>query len=98
MNMEDMFSKLMVEIKKGNEQTSDNEMQIKNQNAAIKNIEMQLGQIHNTLFQRPQGAFPSDMEKNRREQANAITLRSGKQYEEPQQDVKPAETAQEKEA
>src|SRR4051812_27774458 len=98
MTMEDMFSKLMVEIKKGNERTFDNEMQIKNQNATIKNIEMQLGQIHNTLSQRPQGAFPSDTEKNPRAQANAITLRSGKQYDEPQQVFKPAETAQEKKA
>ena len=91
MNMEDIFSKLMVEIKKGNERTSDNEMQIKNQNAAIKNIEMQLGQIHNTLSQRPQGSFPSDTEKNPREHVNAIALMSGTTYDEPRVKVVPTE-------
>ena len=46
---------------------------------------MQLGQLHNAISQRPQGAFPSDTEKNPREQANAVTLRSGTKYEGPTQ-------------
>src|SRR3954466_12719946 len=44
MSTEDMFGHLMMELKKGNERTAENELQIKNQSAAIKNIEMQLGQ------------------------------------------------------
>src|SRR5438270_10881853 len=46
---------------------------------------MQLGQLHNAISQRHQGAFPSDTEKNPREQANAVTLRSGTKYEGPTQ-------------
>src|SRR3954463_11390339 len=67
MSTEDMFGQLMMELKKGNERTAENELQIKNQNAAIKNLEMQLGQLHYAISQRPQGAFPSDTEKNPRE-------------------------------
>src|SRR3954463_1991680 len=85
MSTEDMFGQLMMELKKGNERTAENELQIKNQSAAIKNIDMQLGQLHNAISQRPQGAFPSDTEKNPREQAHAVTLRSGTKYEGPTQ-------------
>src|SRR3954462_4400962 len=79
--IEDLLTKYI----EGNEKRLEsNDMLIKNQSASIKNLEMQMGQIHNLLSNRPQGAFPSDTEKNPREQVNAITLRSGKTYEEPQ--------------
>src|SRR5436853_7140173 len=50
----------------------------------MKNIEMQIGQLTNLLTSRAQGSLPSDTEKNPREHVNAITLRSGTQYDEPQ--------------
>ena len=37
------------------------------------------------ISERPQGPLPSNMETNLREQLNAITLRSGKELEEPHQ-------------
>src|SRR4051812_39363192 len=54
---------------------------MKNQSASIKNLEVKMGQLYNLLANRAQGAFPSDTEKNLREQANAITLRSGMKYD-----------------
>src|SRR5438045_1568337 len=72
-------------------------MLMKNQSASIKNLEMQMGQIHNLLSNRPQGAFPSDTEKNPREQANAITLRSRKTYDDPKVNDAQAEVIKEKE-
>src|SRR3954464_579678 len=68
-----------------------NDMFMKNQSASIKNLEMQMGQIHNLLANRQQGTLPSDTEKNPREQVNAITLRSGTTYAEPRVKVVPNE-------
>src|SRR3954470_10656680 len=70
----DMFARYMQE----------NDARLKNQEASIKNIETQIGQLTNLLTARAQGALPSDTEKNPREHVNAITLRSGTQYNEPQ--------------
>ncbi|PKA48168.1 hypothetical protein AXF42_Ash020513 [Apostasia shenzhenica] len=55
---------------------------MQNQDASIKNLETQVGQLAKLLAVRQQGALPSDTEKNPRE-AKAITLRSGKQLEDP---------------
>src|SRR5436190_24223188 len=71
-----------------------NEARMKNQEASIKNIETQIKQLTNLLTNRAPGAFPFDTEKNPREQANSITLRSGTKYDEPR--IKETE-AQEKE-
>src|SRR5436190_23980450 len=62
----------------------ENDARLKNQEASIKNIETQIGQLTSLLTARAQGALPSDTEKNPREQVNAITLRSGTRYDEPQ--------------
>ena len=62
----------------------ENDARLKNQEASIKNIETQIGQLTNLLTGRAQGALPSDTEKNPREHVNAITLRSGTRYDEPQ--------------
>src|SRR4051812_31870398 len=70
----DMFARYMQE----------NDARLKNQEASIKNIETQIGQLTNLLTARAQGALPSDTEKNPREHVNAITLRSGTRYDEPQ--------------
>lgn len=44
---------------------------------AIKNIETQIGQLAKILTERQQGTWPSNTEVNPKEQANAITIRSG---------------------
>src|SRR3954470_2221702 len=69
-----MFSRYMKE----------NDARMKTQEASMKNIEMQIGQLTNLLTARAQGALPFDTEKNPREHVNAITLRSGTKYDEPQ--------------
>src|SRR3954467_4553846 len=62
----------------------ENDARLKNQEASIKNIETQIGQLTNLLTARAQGALPSDTEKNPREHVNAITLKSGTKYNETQ--------------
>src|SRR4051812_28419178 len=56
-----------------------------------------MGQIHTLLANRPQGTFPSDAEKNPREQANAKTLRSGTKYNEPKVKITTPEVVRHKE-
>src|SRR5436190_8324865 len=80
-NVEDILSKFMEST---GERMKSNEILMQNQAASIRNLEVQIGQIHNILSNRTQGTFPSDTEKNPKEQVNAVTLRSGKQLEEPQ--------------
>src|SRR3954464_14412704 len=83
---------LLTKYIEGNEKRLEsNDMLLKNQSASIKNLEMQMGQIHNLLANRQQGTLPSDTEKNPREQVNAITLRSGTTYAEPRVKVVPNE-------
>ncbi|KAL0378635.1 UNVERIFIED_CONTAM: hypothetical protein Sradi_3169000 [Sesamum radiatum] len=48
-----------------------------NQNASIRNLEVQIGQLVSVVSGRKEGQLPSDAEKNPREQVNAITLKSG---------------------
>src|ERR1044072_7847063 len=50
----------------------------KNQEAAIKNLENQLGQMARQMNERPPGKFPSDTQSPRNENASSITTRSGK--------------------
>nr|KYP49470.1 hypothetical protein KK1_028817 [Cajanus cajan] len=50
----------------------------KNQEASIRNLENQIGQISRQLSERPPGTFPSDTITNPREQCKEIQLRSGK--------------------
>src|SRR4051812_21374462 len=66
------------------ERMKSNEILMQNQAASIRNLEVQIGQLHNILANRVQGTLPSDTEKNPKEQVNAVTLRSGKQLQEPQ--------------
>lgn len=72
-NLEDLMAKFL----------NTAESRFQNQEASIRNLEVQVGQLANLVAARPQGSLPSNTEKNPREQANAITLRSGKQLEEP---------------
>ena len=57
--------------------------QLQNQSASTQNLEVQIGQIANSISSRPYRNLPSDMEQNPRregkEQCKAITLRNGKE-------------------
>ena len=55
-----------------------------NQQAAIKNLEIQMGQLANMVANRTQGSLPSNTETNPKEHVKTITLRSGKQLGEQQ--------------
>lgn len=48
--------------------------------SSSRNVEMQLGQLANSINSRGQGSLPSKTEINPREQCKAVTLRSRKQY------------------
>ncbi|XP_062088905.1 uncharacterized protein LOC133795471 [Humulus lupulus] len=51
--------------------------------SSIRNLETQVGQLANMLNNRPQGNLPSNTKVNPKEQVQAITLRNGKQIEQP---------------
>src|SRR3954466_16239402 len=85
-SIEDMFSKIMDKIDKTTEHNEKrfevNKLNIQNHDSILKNLEQQVGQIHGMLSQRQPGHFPSDTERNPKEQVNMISLRSGRQVEE----------------
>ncbi|XP_022846365.1 uncharacterized protein LOC111369115 [Olea europaea var. sylvestris] len=58
------------------------ETHMTNLGAAMKNLEVQIGQIATAIQSQQKGQFPSDTEVNPWEHCNAITLRSGKAVEE----------------
>ncbi|XP_073138503.1 uncharacterized protein [Henckelia pumila] len=60
---------------------SSTETRMQNQDASIKNLENQIGQLAKSISSRDQGTLPSDTEKNPKEQVKAIELRSGKTVE-----------------
>ncbi|XP_024018055.1 uncharacterized protein LOC112090603 [Morus notabilis] len=63
---------------------SRSEAKIQSHDAALWNLENQVGQIANSLKNRPQGSLPSNTEDPRRdgkEHCKAITLRCGKELE-----------------
>ncbi|KAL0366776.1 UNVERIFIED_CONTAM: hypothetical protein Sradi_3567700, partial [Sesamum radiatum] len=47
-----------------------------NQDASIRNLEVQIGQLVSIVSGRKEGQLPSDTEKNSREQVNAISVRN----------------------
>ena len=59
------------------ETTKRFEQMFKNHSSSIHNLEIQVGQLENSLSVRNQGSLPSNTEKNPKEQLKAITLRSG---------------------
>ncbi|XP_031282977.1 uncharacterized protein LOC116141632 [Pistacia vera] len=79
-NRESMFTKFIEEsgkrFDKNESQLQKYEVLLQNQSASIRNLETQMGQIHNILEGRVQGTFSSDTEKNPKERVNAIILRS----------------------
>ncbi|KAL5549750.1 hypothetical protein UlMin_004981 [Ulmus minor] len=76
--MEEAFTQFMTRT---NAFIDDTQANFRNQGASIRNLEHQVGEISKLLTERAQGAFPSNTERNPREEAKAITLRSGKELE-----------------
>ncbi|KAL0313025.1 UNVERIFIED_CONTAM: hypothetical protein Sradi_5701800 [Sesamum radiatum] len=67
-NLEDLLSNFI---------TAANTL-FQSQDASIRNLEVQLGQLVSIVSERKERQLSSDTEKNPREQANAITLKNGK--------------------
>ncbi|KAK4595175.1 hypothetical protein RGQ29_018785 [Quercus rubra] len=59
------------------------DMAIQNNSASIRNLEVQIGQLSSMLIERTIGILPSNIVTNQKEHAKAISLRSGRTYEEP---------------
>ena len=59
------------------------EQMIRNHSSSIHNLKVQMRQLSNCLSTRNQGALPSNMEKNPKEQVKAITLISGTEIQTP---------------
>ncbi|KAL5569770.1 hypothetical protein UlMin_026345 [Ulmus minor] len=80
--MEEAFTQFMTRT---NAFIDDTKANFRNQGASIRNLEHQVGEISKLLAARTQGALPSNTEKNPREHANAVSLRSGKELDPPKQ-------------
>ncbi|KAL5556754.1 hypothetical protein UlMin_038990 [Ulmus minor] len=68
----------------------DTQANFRNQGASIRNLEHQVGEISKLLTEKGQGALPSNTERNPREEAKVITLRSGKELEKSKEASKQA--------
>ncbi|XP_073123845.1 uncharacterized protein [Henckelia pumila] len=60
---------------------SSTETRMQNQDATIRSLENQIGQLANRMSNREPGTLPSDTETNPKEQVKAVELRSGKKLE-----------------
>nr|XP_023894290.1 uncharacterized protein LOC112006229 [Quercus suber] len=56
---------------------------IQNNSASIRNLKVQIGQLSSMLTERTTGTLPSNTVTNPKEHVKAISLRSGRTYEEP---------------
>ncbi|XP_073121533.1 uncharacterized protein [Henckelia pumila] len=70
---------------------SSTETRIQNQDASIKNLENQIGQLAKAMSSRELGTLPSDTKKNPKEQVKAVELRIGKKIEGERQREKESE-------
>lgn len=59
---------------------------MESQNSSLKNQKIQLSQLAALVLEKIQGPLPSNTEKNPKEHLKAITLRSGKELDEPYAD------------
>nr|XP_016474812.1 PREDICTED: uncharacterized protein LOC107796539 [Nicotiana tabacum] len=59
---------------------------MESQNSSLKNLEIQLSQLAALVSEKIQGPLPSNTEKNPKEHLKVITLRSGKELDEPYAD------------
>ena len=64
-----------------------------NTNDSLKNMEVQIGQLAQTMQNQSKGSFPSDTRKNPRE-CMAVSLRSGRELEERRKEKKDIEEEQ----
>ncbi|XP_073137635.1 uncharacterized protein [Henckelia pumila] len=60
---------------------SSTETRMQNQDATIRGLENQIGQLEKRMSNREPGTLPSDTETNPKEQVKAVELRSGKKLE-----------------
>ena len=89
--LEDKLNQIMQENQRQHQETQrqlqeivkSNDARFNHQEAAVRNLEKQVGQMSQQLSERPRGSLPSNTEKNPMESARAIELRSGKTLEEP---------------
>ena len=90
-SLEDMFSKYMgkmdtrMDVQDAAQKKLENRMEqiAQNSQAAIHNLEVQVGQLAKVVQARQQGSLPSNTEINPKSQCMAISLRNGKQVELP---------------
>ncbi|KAL0342662.1 UNVERIFIED_CONTAM: hypothetical protein Scaly_1928800 [Sesamum calycinum] len=70
-----------------------------NQEASIRNLKVQVGQLVSLVSRRKEGQLPSDTEKNPMEQVNAITVKSGNivGHDSPKEQVGEAQVQKEEE-
>ncbi|XP_027351012.1 uncharacterized protein LOC113862053 [Abrus precatorius] len=92
-NLEELMTKF---IQTSESRFQSTETALRNQQASIHNLEIQLGQISRLLSKRPQGSLPGNTETNPREQVNAVTLRSGRTLQEKGKQETEKDTAEEK--
>ncbi|XP_031272704.1 uncharacterized protein LOC116131196 [Pistacia vera] len=97
--MENVLTKFVEESRKrfdkNESQLQNYEVLLQNQSASIRNLETQIGQIHNILAGRVQGTLPSDTKKNPKERVNAVILRSGKELKEVRKEEETKEKLEE---
>ena len=65
----------------------DNKLMFRNHSSLIHNLEVEMGQLANSLSTKNQGTFPSNTEKNPTEIVKAITLRSRIELQPPKKIV-----------
>ncbi|XP_073153803.1 uncharacterized protein [Henckelia pumila] len=82
-SMEEMMQKFI----------SSTETRMQNQDASIKNLENQIGQLAKAMSSRELGTLPSDTKKNPKEKVKAVELRSGKIIEGEKRGEKESEPA-----
>ncbi|XP_073017528.1 uncharacterized protein [Primulina eburnea] len=80
-NLEQMMTKFI----------SATETRFQNQDASIKGLENQIGQLAKLIANREQGTLPSNTETNPREQVKAVELRSGRALESNEERTKHGE-------
>ncbi|PON50721.1 hypothetical protein TorRG33x02_313500 [Trema orientale] len=84
-SLEDLLSTFIVETRRKfnkDEARLDNiETHCNNMNATMKSLEVQIGQLANSIKGQQSGKFPSDTETNPKDHCKAITLRNGKEVE-----------------
>ena len=85
--MEKFMDVMSTKMNQQDESQKRMEQMIRNHSSSTHNLEVQMGQLANSLAIRNQGALPSNTEKNPKEQVKAITLRSGTEIQTPKATV-----------